>query len=640
LLVIENKVNEFIYQYFSNLNGSVLTFRDLEASLCSYLRSTHTKPYFKVGDPNELEIDTENQSIEHRSHTDFNYFGIGELKLHPMISKIFPICRSDIIMLNYSDVLVCFYEYLEKNIISKYNEFSIELFIQYLESKFNVGNICELGIYFIGNFQKEFLVFNHLLNKLTKDRISFQNQILSSYNYNNDDAKDNSTQNSSTSKNSKFVPVEFKFSQRNLTQTFINKLTYMVENCSELDGHHPSFTKLYKLIGDNLCMNQQQQQHLTHQNQVNNSNQQQKKRKQGGKSKIDFVEDDSGNKIVDYQNINKSELSVTSLDYLFENKTKMLDTLLEIVVDYSLLHNRIGGKSYFKKRLKYEEIEDGIGDINTNKHINHPSEVKEKTNDSLGLSSLPTETLTATTATTATTPNEIICGSQFNLGSSIINIPSVINTTSIESPFESPFESRMFTTEYKITEKINNTNNSISSNNVKTIISTHELKTCFPEKFDDWKKKNIDTSNIINILPELQEIGRWGEALVYQYLLLQSKHLSSDQVNINTTVEWMNEIKESRAAYDFIVTEHSFSKTERSSISKRIYVEVKTTRFDKNNMFEISLNEWEFATKLPYIQYSIYRVFNAGDINSCRIEIIHDVYRYIKERKVKLCLAI
>jgi hypothetical protein len=144
---------------------------------------------------------------------------------------------------------------------------------------------------------------------------------------------------------------------------------------------------------------------------------------------------------------------------------------------------------------------------------------------------------------------------------------------------------------------------------------------------------------------DLKAVGRWGEALVYQYLVSQHLHLhrhctsgasaaastgSGAGAGAGTAVEWVNEREESRAAYD-IVTRGRGGTT---------FVEVKTTRFDDLNVFEMSLWEWQFATALPRVRYHLYRVFNAGDLDKVRIVVVEDVLQMVSERRVKLCLAV
>lgn len=136
---------------------------------------------------------------------------------------------------------------------------------------------------------------------------------------------------------------------------------------------------------------------------------------------------------------------------------------------------------------------------------------------------------------------------------------------------------------------------------------------------------------------DLRAVGRWGEALVYQYLLQSS----------SSSVEWLNIEEESRAGYDIIVRQPiaikhvgSRASSRPPSMTRTTYVEVKTTRFDDLNTFEISLWEWQFATANPRVRYHIYRVFNAGDPKRVRVVVVEDILELITSRKVRLCLSI
>jgi hypothetical protein len=156
-----------------------------------------------------------------------------------------------------------------------------------------------------------------------------------------------------------------------------------------------------------------------------------------------------------------------------------------------------------------------------------------------------------------------------------------------------------------------------------------------------------------------REAGRWGEALVYQYLLAHSARGSA--------VQWLNQVEESRAAYDFIVTGPGAGAEESAIVSassmhyaaadhpdrglatsagssigraRTEYIEVKTTRFADRNVFEISPNEWQFAAADRRVPYHVYRVFGAGDPGKVRLLVVRDVYTRVVEGTVKLCMAV
>lgn len=181
---------------------------------------------------------------------------------------------------------------------------------------------------------------------------------------------------------------------------------------------------------------------------------------------------------------------------------------------------------------------------------------------------------------------------------------------------------------------------------------------------------NTNTNtNTFNVAVDSRTAGRWGEALIYQYLLSTAAP--------GTRVNWLNQQEETRACYDFIVhapirgntpqvrasrlhfnqtgdgaatnstTNNSYGAGNTSAGSSCTtgresteYIEVKSTRFADRNMFEISLNEWQFAAADSRVPYHIYRVFSAGDPQRVRLVIIEDVYRKVSEGRLKLCMAV
>jgi hypothetical protein len=147
-------------------------------------------------------------------------------------------------------------------------------------------------------------------------------------------------------------------------------------------------------------------------------------------------------------------------------------------------------------------------------------------------------------------------------------------------------------------------------------------------------------------------VGRWGEALVYQYLLLASGAAlggggggggGNGQGSVD--VEWANERGESRAFYDIKLTPRqggggsSLGLGGAPMLSRTVYVEVKATASLSKNVFELSLQEWEFASK-PGVRFDVYRVFGAGDPQRARIVVVEDVARALREQRAQLCLAI
>lgn len=159
---------------------------------------------------------------------------------------------------------------------------------------------------------------------------------------------------------------------------------------------------------------------------------------------------------------------------------------------------------------------------------------------------------------------------------------------------------------------------------------------------------------------DLKAVGRWGEALVYAYLLAS--------LPPTRRVEWLNLDEETRAPYDLKITDrHTGRASDPSSLPGHacsgeacgmaprcdagvpslagggrgtVFVEVKTTRFYDNNVFEISWAEWEFISREPPVRYHIYRVNGAWESMGPRITIITDPLRSVKEGRIRLCMAI
>ena len=123
---------------------------------------------------------------------------------------------------------------------------------------------------------------------------------------------------------------------------------------------------------------------------------------------------------------------------------------------------------------------------------------------------------------------------------------------------------------------------------------------------------------------DTRAVGRWGEALVYQFLLATER---------GCVVEWVNEVDETRAPYDLIVTDRG------GAWARTRYIEVKTTRYSDRNVCELSPAEWAFASREPKVNYDVYRVERAGS-SGCTIRVVRDLLQQVTERKVRLCIAI
>ena len=125
-----------------------------------------------------------------------------------------------------------------------------------------------------------------------------------------------------------------------------------------------------------------------------------------------------------------------------------------------------------------------------------------------------------------------------------------------------------------------------------------------------------------------RDVGRWGEALVYNLLLQQHP---------DAIVSWVNEKEESRAPYDLTLTLPSRGA---GLGPKTVFVEVKTSRFPSLNVFEISPGEWDFASRDDGSRYRLYRVYCAGCPDKVRVTAVLDLKRAMESGALRLCLGL
>ncbi len=125
--------------------------------------------------------------------------------------------------------------------------------------------------------------------------------------------------------------------------------------------------------------------------------------------------------------------------------------------------------------------------------------------------------------------------------------------------------------------------------------------------------------------------GRWGEALVYQYLL---------QTHPSARVTWVNEEEEAMSPYDIILEQDDKQGGGAHTKTKTTFVEVKSSRYPDRHAFSISLNEWAFCTAEPALRYDIYRVYSAGNPESVSISVLPDLHELVKQQRVQLLLTL
>ena len=130
-----------------------------------------------------------------------------------------------------------------------------------------------------------------------------------------------------------------------------------------------------------------------------------------------------------------------------------------------------------------------------------------------------------------------------------------------------------------------------------------------------------------------RSVGRWGEALVYNYLL--------STLPASRSVAWLNAKEETCAPYDLTVTERGggAAHAKGGGATPTVFIEVKSTRYADNNVFELSYFEWEFMRE-PHVRFHIYRVSAVGDPARTRITIIEDPLQAVQDGRIRLCMAV
>lgn len=174
------------------------------------------------------------------------------------------------------------------------------------------------------------------------------------------------------------------------------------------------------------------------------------------------------------------------------------------------------------------------------------------------------------------------------------------------------------------------------------VISSASGKADFESKLQMPIAVVPNTDHLIEVIPAAQlalvlsaagmsscaqyaDVGRFGEQLVYHYLTCT--------LPASAKVEWLNQDEESTAAYDLLVKHASTD-----------FIEVKTSRYTNKNVFEITWNEWQFATGVSMqsklMNYHIYRVSGVEDSSTVQITILKDLPTLVQCGRVKLCLAV
>ncbi len=131
-----------------------------------------------------------------------------------------------------------------------------------------------------------------------------------------------------------------------------------------------------------------------------------------------------------------------------------------------------------------------------------------------------------------------------------------------------------------------------------------EVKSQVGDKFRLYKPKDIERAEKL-----FKETGRKGEELIAEYL---NREKAASRIN---SFVWENRSRESGLPYDFIINE-------------KLFVDVKSTRFNFDQYLYFSDSEIDFITKKDSSSYSVYRVFDMGG-EERKLRICNDCINYM-----------
>lgn len=134
---------------------------------------------------------------------------------------------------------------------------------------------------------------------------------------------------------------------------------------------------------------------------------------------------------------------------------------------------------------------------------------------------------------------------------------------------------------------------------------------------------------VLNAFEDNEDIGRWGEQLVYSFLNRWRESGEGPR-----EIAWSNEKGESGQPYDFKLIFPSGSNSTRD-----VYVEVKTTIKQEKHFIHMSANEIDFALKEKE-KYHIYRVYGAGNSNLTRLCRIKNLAQHLHSKTLELFLFV
>jgi hypothetical protein len=611
-----SQVDRFLSSYL--VANEVLTWVDLERDIVSYLRSMSVGNIQKVCgnsvskespgiDPNEIDLDLDigetatdpilDQPQGEKIPQNFIDFGIGKLIGHPLLIEKFGIlhAHSDIERDKYitkQDILKHLHQYL---ILQKFS-FSLDLFIQYLCQGYEVRFLLNLGVVFQSDLHELVHTMKECMNNHFYQLYSYlAHERKLSQQFSQEIEQEIKSLKAKKRSQVKWIQSsELKIPQNNpILYSFLNQITAVMQSKSAFS---PTFTSIKQEI-KSFVSNSRSNNHYS-------NNKYRKKRKRPQQQST----------ILEKPNIDTEES-------IIQQEHDPIEPLIEAATEYIFLH--LGKKEDIAKRYIIEEKNSENEDAATFTAFEF--------NENISFSSQKEEEL----------------GVQVHHDNDIQSNSPVIDESKMEDGIPTllrkPDPISNLTKVLFETKKFNFRHNRESDENI-LYISNEQLQ---PILSNIWSNRTIKNSSSNDLerksksIEQQKDIGRLGECVVYQYL---KHHLLSFSQTENHDqfyqIQWVNEISdENKAPYD-IVIESMIKSSDQFIGSRKTFVEVKSTKYEDYNVFNISYWEWLFLIAQPRITYHLYRVYSVLDPCKTHLMILKDVPTLLSTGKIQLCLSI
>jgi hypothetical protein len=663
LSAIRSRTDSFVGVFFANESREIKSYADLESELVSMLNlvGVRTLRTTQAAMPDRNEIDIDDTDIVDNTvkaddsgydtiPTKYVEFGVGELCVHPQVRRWFPTLvaatthRQLPTSLDITNLLVA---YMEQHSVSQsawtpavINQFfNIQQFVSHLQYVYQVPDLHTVGIALCGSLTKEILHLNHVLNnrlqysrelkELEVKAFEKKKQYLENMQY----VKLLIAQPAeSTTKEYGDVHADYASSRISLktpTNEFVRELLVACRHHLNPEDdakqvHSPSYSKVLDAVKTILSDgNKQVAKRAGNLSTSALEGTHKRRRRKSNNNDHEDIDEDNAATPEDHEN-NPSEHTDSSA-YYHDNTFSLKEQLLNTVAEYMYLH--LCSWKNFKRKLEADVTHETSSETKLSDDILHTAATK----------SIETRQI-VDTRRYSSNHFKTIWTSQ--LDASTVSCSSTNFATYDASTLMTPFLRETYSTGHDASRFV-----SISVDCEKLHTGSTYMRDLIAQSVSSVPSDIDNNKTSDNIVTSM--VGRWGEAFVYQLLVLSHPGAS---------VQWVNEHTESRAPYDIILTlpaapaNAAANRNNTPQPKKVIYIEVKATRHSDNNTFDISLPEWEFATNLPRVTYAIARVFNVpvgdcknigkGSGGGVKVVFVPDLVKFVETQKVKLCVTL